>query len=97
MSLEKDPAGNQRFLLLTKAILTTNHSNVDSERLFSQYGLSKTKHRNRLGIPVMNALLTIKFNVHTNCYEYVPSEELLKYCANPIGSLNQLEQSEVGS
>ena len=100
VSLEKDPAGNQRFPLLTmlaKAILTVNHSNVDSERLFSQYGLSKTKHRNRLGVQVMNALLTIKFNVHTNCYEYVPSEDLLKKCANPIVSLNQLEQSEVES
>ena len=95
VSLEKNPAGNPRFPLLTmlaKAILTINHSNVDSERLFSQYGLSKTKHRNRLGIPVMNALLTIKVNVHTKCYEFVPSQELLKKCANPIHSLKAICQ-----
>lgn len=93
VSLMKDPAGDPRFPLLTmlaKAILTINHSNVDSERLFSQYGLSKTKHRNRLGIPVMNALLTIQFNVHTKCYEFVPSTELVKKCTNPIRSLKTL-------
>ena len=78
--------------MVAKAILTINHSNVDSERLFSQYGLSKTKHRNRLGLPVMNALLTIKFNMRTNCYEYVPSQELLKKCANPIRSLEAICQ-----
>ena len=58
--LVKDPAGHPRYPLLTmlaKAVLIINYSNVDSERLsVSQYGLSKTKHRNRLGIVVTNVL-----------------------------------------
>ena len=97
MSLVKDPAGKQRFPLLTmlaKAVLVNNHSNVDSECLFSQYGLNKTKHRNRLGVPMMNSLLTIKVNMLANCYDFKPSPELIKKCSNPIRTLRTISQVE---
>ena len=63
--------------MVAKAVVIINHSNVDSERLFSQYGLSKTKHKNRLGIAVKNVLLTIKVSMQMNGYELKPSEQLL--------------------
>ena len=37
---------------LAKAILVKPHGNADTERLFSQIGLNKMKHRNRLGISI---------------------------------------------
>ena len=43
---------------LPKAILVIPHGNADTECLFSQIGLNKTKHRNTLGISTLNSLLT---------------------------------------
>ena len=93
VSQVKDPAGDPRYPLLAmlaKAVLIINHSKVDSERLFLRYGLGKTKHRNRLGIAVMNALLTIKVGMQMNCYEFIPSKQLLKKCINPIQTLKSI-------
>ena len=44
---------------LAKAILVIPHGNADTECLFSQIGLNKMKHRNRLGISTLNSLLTV--------------------------------------
>ena len=64
VSQVKDPAGHLN--MVAKAVLIINHSNVDSESLFSQYGLTKTKHKNRLGIAAKNLLLTIKVSMHAD-------------------------------
>ena len=55
-----------KYAKLTKAILVIPHGNADTERLFSHIGLNKTKHRNILGISILNSLLTVQFNVPHN-------------------------------
>jgi len=71
----QNPVDDPRYIphslniLLKQYILVINHSNVDSEKLFSQYG---SKHRTRLGINVMNSLLTIKMTMSTECYRFKP-------------------------
>ena len=98
VSVIKNPANMPRFPLLcklAKALLIFFHSNVDSERLFSQYSLSKTKHRNRLSTKMMNALLCIKTNIKSDCYKFSPTKSLLRASKNPIGSLKDTaEQSD---
>ena len=54
---------------LAKAILVIPYGNPDTECLFSNISLNKTKHRNRLRISKLNSLLTVQFNVPQKCYE----------------------------
>ena len=62
ISLLTDSSGRKRFTLLPKLMLILPHGNADSERLFSQVNLIKTKQRNRIETKLMNALLTLKCN-----------------------------------
>ena len=72
---------------LAKAILVLPHANADTERLFNHIGLYKMKHRNTLGISMLNSLLTVHFNVPKKCYEFKPNAELLKTCVNAMNTL----------
>ena len=67
---------------LAKAVALIPHGNADTERLFSHIGLNKTKHRNSLSLETLNSLLTIQFNKTTPCYEFKPSNDLVKRCKN---------------
>lgn len=82
-----------RFTLLPRlaqAVLVIPHGNADSERLFSQMGLNKTKLRNRLGLKTLNALLCIKYNSPGNCFDFKPSEVLMRRCKNAVKSAKEL-------
>ena len=70
-----------------KAILVIPHGNADTKRLFSQIGLNKMKNRNRLGISILNSLLTVQFNVPQKCYKLKPNTELLRTCVNVMNTL----------
>ena len=74
---------------LTKAILVIPHGNADTERLFSHVGLNKTKLRNSLSISTLNALLMVPFNRQEKCFEFKPSDELLRRCKNAIYELSK--------
>ena len=67
---------------LAKAILVLPHGNADTERLFSHVGLNKTKLRNSLSVSTLNALLMVQFNRQQKCFEFKPSDELLRRCKN---------------
>ena len=72
---------------LAKAILVIPHDNADTKHLFSNIGLYKMKHRNRLAISTLNSLLTVQFNVPQKCYEFKPKTELLRTCVNAMKTL----------
>ena len=96
VSVIKNPANLPHFSLLSKlakALLIFFHSNVDLERLFSQYNLSKTKHRNRLSTKMMNTLLCIKTNIKSDCYKFSPTKSLLRASRNLIASLKDTSDS----
>ena len=85
----QDISGQKRYPILTKlakAVLIIPHGNADTERLFSHVGLNKTKHRNCLGLP---ALLSVQFNIPEPCYNYKPSQGLLKRCKNAVAEAQQ--------
>lgn len=67
---------------LAKAVVLIPHGNADTERLFSHVGLNKTKQRNSLSLETLNSLLTIQFNKMTPCYQFKPSNNLVKKCKN---------------
>ena len=95
VSVIKNPANLPRFSLLSKlakALLIFFHSNVDLERLFSQYNLSKTKHRNRLSTKMMNTLLCNKTNIKSDCYKFSPTKSLLRASRYPISSLKDTSE-----
>ena len=90
VSVIKNPANLPHFPLLSKLakpLLIFFHSYIDSERLFSQYNLSKTKHRNRLSTKIMNALLCIKTNIKSDCYKFSLTKSFLKASRNSIALL----------
>lgn len=59
----KDSANENPFLELVDfamEVLTLPHSNTEVERLFSQMNIVKNKLRNRMQVPMMSAILTIR-------------------------------------
>ena len=88
----QDLDGATRYLTLTtlaKAILVIPHGNADTERLFSHVGLDETKLRNSLSLSTLNALLVVQFNRQQNCFEFRPSNELLRRCRNAISEVQE--------
>lgn len=90
------PDNSPRFPLLSRLALTVlivPHGNADSERLFSEMGLNKTKLRNRLGLQTLNALLCIKYNHAGRCFDFIPSSALLQRCRNAVKTAKQLHSA----
>lgn len=60
-------------------ILSLPHSNADSERVFSQVNLTKTKLRNRLIVPTIRGTLLTTQHVAAKggCVAFTPSREML--------------------
>lgn len=70
----------EELALFALALLSLPHSNADVERLFSQMNVVKTKLRNRMGLKMLNAILTIRAGLKRQeicCSEFEPSENLL--------------------
>ena len=59
---------------LAKAILVQPHGNADTQRLFGNIGLNKTKHRNSLGI-------------QSSSNEFKPNTELFKTYVNAMNTI----------
>lgn len=67
-------------------LLCLPHSNGEAERIFSQMNLVKSKIRNRLSTPSVNAVLTVRYGlkrVEKCCYSY----ELPMNIVNKIGTM----------
>lgn len=59
----KDSAGENPFFHLADfatQVLTLPHSNAEVERLFSQMNIIKNKLRNKMQVPMLSAILTIR-------------------------------------
>ena len=97
--MEKCMSGSGEMLYpilsrLMKALLCLPHGNADCDRIFSHVQLIKTKTRNRMGLRLLNNLLTYKCNKpFNNCYELVPSERMLQ---NAHKALSYLEEDKNG-
>jgi hypothetical protein len=80
----KDSQGINIFAELTYtaiSMLTLPHSNAEIERLFSQMNVVKNKLRNRLKLPMLNAILTIRSGLkrfNKCCHNYPLSNDLIK-------------------
>ena len=74
------PDGGMLFPNMTKVIqcaLTIAHGNADTERSFSVTANILTKHRNSLGLEVLNGLMTIKSHV-SSAHAMKINEKLLE-------------------
>ena len=71
-------ASYPKVTTLMRAILSIPHSNASSERVFSMLKKIQTDQRADLCHDSINALLSIKVNMNTCCYDTVPSASLLK-------------------
>ena len=60
-----------------KSLLFLPHSNADTERIFSQITLIKTKVRNKLSTQTVNALLITKDAI-LDCTKFTPTNEMVK-------------------
>lgn len=77
-----DEEGNFMFKHLCKfimQILSLPTSNADAERLFSKLTLMKTKTRNRLQLPSINALILVSETVKAqgSCIDFMPTQTML--------------------
>ena len=78
----KDPFTEKaRFGLLSKLAKSCTvipSSNADPERIFSILKKIQTDMRSELNIDTICSLMCAKQNQDLNCFEYEPTEELLK-------------------
>ena len=92
--LSKMTSGNGNFLYpflskVMKALLCLPHGNVECERIFSKVQLIKTATKNRMGLELLNALLTFKFNKPFNdCYELLPTRKLISNACKALSYLD---------
>lgn len=69
---DTDAAGNKRFPNVCKLALSGPISNAAVERAFSLYSVVKTKLRNRLSLPTIQSIMTVRYNLnifHKSCKE----------------------------
>ena len=98
-NMAKRTCGNGEVLYpvlskLMKTLLCLPHGNADCERIFSHVQLIKTKTRNRMGLELLNSLLTVKCNKpFIDCFELIPSEKMY---SNARRALSYLEQGKTG-
>ncbi len=75
--------GEERFPYLSKlmaGLLSIPVSNADSERGFSMLRKIRTDQRPSLKQDTIIALMRMKFNCNSNCYNSIFTEELLAQC-----------------
>lgn len=60
-------------------ILSLPHSNADSERVFSQINLAKTKNRSKLIVPTIKGIILANQHIKKagGCSKFQPSKEML--------------------
>ena len=75
-------SGYPRFQHLSKVaqlVLVLPHSNAEEERAFSLVRKNKTCFRGNLDINrTLSAIMTIKMNSTAPCFEYKPTDEVVK-------------------
>lgn len=82
-------------------VLSLPHSNAEVERQFSQMNLIKTKLRNRMKLPLLNSILTIRNGLRKNkkcCNDFsLPSEIIKKIKTNESYSqqIGEDEQEDI--
>lgn len=84
----KNSDNDNPFFELSKValiILTLPHSNAEIERLFSQINLIKYKLRNRMKLPVLNAILAIRSGLN-RCNKCCFNFDLPKEILDKIGT-----------
>jgi len=79
---------------LVKALLVIPHGNAESEQIFSRLKLMKTKFKTWMTGKTLNAILAVNFNSETACYQYKPSDAVLKSVKTACNVKTSLEFSE---
>lgn len=86
LNRQKNSVGESPFKNLTKFleyISCLPHSSAAVERVFSQLTIIKTKYRNSLAVQTIeNLLLTKELLGANSCFNWKPSDELLKFKKN---------------
>eukprot|EP00795_Rhopilema_esculentum_P002040 gene2040-17605_t len=84
------------------ACLTTPTSNSIVERIFSYVTNVKTKHRNRMGVTMVEAIVCIRTHLHFGekcCKDFVPSQSMLSLFNSdimyPSAVSNKNEEDEI--
>ena len=65
------------LLILARALLSLPASNADSERCFSMVRKINSEERGHLERSTVAALLSMKLNTDSNCFDFTPPDELL--------------------
>ena len=82
------PTGKKRFARLSTvavAALSLPHSNADPERCFSMLRKIQTDQRGNLCQKTVNSLLSVKFNMDCECFNYNPEDDVLKKAKTACG------------
>ena len=77
------------LLVLVRALLALPASNADSERSFSMVRKIDSEDRSHLERSTIASLLTLKLNLDENCYNFEPTEDLLKLNKSAVWKYNQ--------
>ena len=75
--------------MLVRTLLARPASNADSERSFSMVRKIDSEDRSHLERSTIASLLTLKLNLDENCYNFEPTEDLLKLNKSAIWKYNQ--------
>lgn len=98
----KDSQGQARFQEIASfalSLLVLPHSNADVERVFSSMNLVKSKIRNRMQLPLLCSILTIRAGLRLAekcCHNYdLPDDVLKKICSNETyqNEINTIESA----
>ncbi|CAI9734523.1 KAB0803789.1hypothetical protein PPYR_00759 [Octopus vulgaris] len=68
-------------------LLILPNSNAEVERLFSSMGAIKSKLKNKIHLPMLRSILSIKYGLK-RCGKYCKNFDIPKHITNKIGTLN---------
>ena len=81
------PANRGNFYQIKEVVL---YSNASEEKFFSIVRKNKTEFRSRLDLGrSINSIMRIKMSLPVSCYEWKPSQDLLRKCKSATSTYNK--------
>lgn len=97
VSSYENALGEKQFYNISKlalSMLSLPISNATVERAFSIVNIIKDKLRNKMSINTADAILRIRFNLGSNCQNFIPTEDMIKKFTSEIVYVTDLSNDD---